>query len=223
MFRPSHLVTGAVLLAVAACNDTTDQNFVHVVPVATVRFVNATDTPITIANGGVIDSVNINVRFGQQSGCMLVDLSTTVPTLTFTNAATGVVLTGFDVPLVIGANVTIVAFADTTGIVQFAGLANRFTPLAGSAALRFFNAAQPAGSLIMLGNGAPLTPLIAFGLSSNFANVAAGSTAVTFSNGNTVVLDAGLQTLSAGQTSTIVVGPAESGTTPLRFFTVRAC
>jgi hypothetical protein len=218
------VLVAAVSLGAAACNDNTT-NFVHVVAVATVRFVNATDVPITVANGGLVDTFNISLGFGRQSGCFLVDLSsgTTVP-LTFTNATTGTVITGFDIALAVGSNVTIVAFADTTGVVQFAALTNRFSPAAGNAGLRFFNAAQPAGALIMQGNGIALTPFIGFGAPSAFANVLGGLTAVTFTNGTSTVLDAGTMTFTAGQNSTIVVGPAAGGaTTPLRFFTTTGC
>jgi hypothetical protein len=225
MFQKSHVLVGVLSLATVACNDSTNGNFVHIVAVATVRFVNATDAPITVSNGGVIDSLNIRLGFAHQSSCLLVDLSggTTVPLLTFTDAVSGAVLTGFNVPIPVGGNVTIVAFADTNGVVSFAGMSNRFTPPAGKGALRFFNAVQATGSLMMLGDGVSLTPFIAFGAASNFASVRVGSTAVTFTNGTSTVLDAGLQTLGDGQTTTLVVGPPAAGTTPLRFFPVHSC
>lgn len=224
MLRPSHLF--AVLLPIAAltaCNDETS-NFVfaHGANVAVVRFVNATDIPITVTGNGVIDTTDANIAFGRQTACLIVDLSTPTP-LTFTNGRTTVVIPGFPTPPLTGGSFTIVAFSALNGPVQFATLNNAFAPNSGDAGLRFFNAASTAGTLVMNGNGAPITPGVNFGFSSAFVNVAPPTLAISFTNGTTTVLDVGTLPFTAPQTSTIVIGNPATGSTALRFFTTPSC
>ena len=220
MFRPSRVFVAAVSLAAAACNDT-NGNFVHTVNFALVRFVNATDTPITVVNNGVINTNNASLVFGRQSACVAVDL-TDGATVTFTNSVTGALITVSTSTLTIGGNFTVVAFIDTNGVMQFATVSNRFTPTAGHAGLRFFNAATASGPLTMLGNGIALSPPTPLGSASAFVNVPPVTETITFTN-DTTVLNAGAMTFTAGQSSTIVVGPAAAGTTTLRFFTTTGC
>jgi hypothetical protein len=224
MLRPSHLFAVLVpLAALTACNDETS-NFVfaHGANVAVVRFVNATDVPITVTGNGVIDTTDANIAFGRQTACLIIDLSTPTP-LTFTNGLTTVVIPGFVAPPITGGSFTIVAFSALNGPIQFATLNNAFAPNSGDAGLRFFNAASTAGTLVMNGNGFPLTSGVNFGFSSGFVNVAPPTLAVTFTNGTTTVLDAGTQPFTAPLTSTIVVGNPAVGSTALRFFTTPSC
>ena len=220
MFRPPHVVVGALALMATACNDS-NSNFVPAAT-ATIRLVNDTDTPLSLIVRGIPDSANTRITFGQASNCVIVDLaSTTVPAVTVTNAVTGASI-NFTPALTVGASLTVVAFGDTLGV-QFATLSNRFVPATNDAGLRFFNGAPSAGSLFMQRAGIALTPFIGFGAASNFVSVPTDSASITFSNGSSVVLDAGLMAFPLGQNSTVLVGPPASGTIPLRFFTVQGC
>ncbi len=218
MFRPSHVVVGALVLA-TGCSES--DNVVHTLNSAIVRLVNDTDTPITLNVFNAVDSANARLVFGQSSACVFIDLSN-VPALVITNGATGASI-AFTPVLSAGDNVTVVAFGPTLGNVQFASLNNRFVPVANSAGLRFFNGVASTGPLVMQRNGAVLTPLVGFGSASAFVSVPTDSALITFSDRFSVVLDAGRMAFPLGQNSTVVVGPPAAGTDPLRFFTVQGC
>lgn len=227
MFRPFRAIVGALALtAAAACGD---NNSVQVANVATVRLVNATDTPISLVtatntpvsfvNAGAPDSANATLEFGQTSGCVSIQLSSTVTQLTVRNDATDALI---HAPLAAGDNLTVVAFAGAAGNVQLATLDNHFSPESIGAGLRFFNGVSSIGALFMQRAGA-LTPSVPFGSASSFVNSRADSALVTFVDRSGVVLDAGELSFSRGKNSTVVVGPPAGGTTPLRFFTVQGC
>jgi hypothetical protein len=220
MFRPSHVVVGALALIAGACSES--DNIVHTLNSATVRLVNDTDTPLTLTVVNTVDSANARIPFGQSSACVFVDLSN-VPALTITNGATGASI-AFTPILSAGDNVTVVAFATTAlGNVQFAALNNRFVPAANGAGLRFFNGVSSTGPLLMRRNGVALTPFVGFGSASSFVSVPIDSGSITFADQFSVVLDAGLMAFPLGQNSTVVVGPPAPTTDPLRFFTVQGC
>jgi hypothetical protein len=208
MFRRAHVVFGTLALMGAACGDPIS-NFVS--RAATVRLVNDTDTPLSLANRGSLDSANTRLVFGQASTCMFVEVSgATVPPLTLTNAATSALIT-FTPNLTAGVNLTIVAFADTVGEVRLAALGNGFVPAANDAGLRFFNGASNTGAILMQRGGVVLTPSIEFGSASGFVSVPIDSARITFSNRSSVVLDAGLMAFPVGQNATVFVGPAAGG------------
>jgi hypothetical protein len=219
MFRPSHVAVGALALVAAACGDTA--NAVHTLDVVTVRLVNDTDTPLSVSTGAIVGPTNARLAFGDATGCLLIDLSN-VPALAVTNATTGATIL-FTPTLLAGANLTVVAFADTPGNVQFAALSNSFVTVAGTAGLRFFNGVATTGPLDMARNGAALTPLVSFGAASGFVSVPTDSGSITFSNQSSIVLDAGFLTFPPNQNSIVVLGPPVPNTAPLRFFTVRGC
>jgi hypothetical protein len=220
MFRASHVV-GALLLMTVSCNGTVT-NVVD--NLAAVRLINDTDTPLSIASGGVLNSANARLVFSQSSTCLFVDPSaTTVPLIAITNGATGASI-AFTPTLTAGANLMVVAFAAATlGDVQLAVLTNRFVPTIDDAGLRFFNGAPSAGSLIMRRDTTTLTPLVEPGSASIFVSVPIDSARVTFSSTSTVVLDAGRMAFPQGQNSTVVVGPPAQGAVPLRFFIAQGC
>ena|SRR5215831_6918332 len=220
MFRPSRIAIGALALMAAACSDS-DNDVVHALNALTVRFVNDTDTPLAIFTGNITGPANATLGFGDATGCMVIDLSN-VPALAVTNATTGATLL-FTPVLLAGTNVTIVAFADTPGNVQFAQLPNRFVPTANAAGLRFFHGAATTAPLDMARNGAPLTPLIPFGAASGFVSVPTDTGRITFSNQSSVVLDAGELAFPQGENSTVVLARPAPNTVPLRSFTVRGC
>ena len=224
MFRPSHVVVGALVLTAAACSDS--DNVVHTLNSATVRLVNDTDTPLSLVNAGILDSTSGVLVFGQASACVFVDLNNALR-LTITNGAGATI--AFTPILSPGDNVTVVAFAATVGNVatmgnvQFTTLNNRFGPALNSAGLRFFNGVSSTGPLVMRRNGLVLTRFVGFGAASAFVSVPIDSASITFANQTSVVLDAGLMAFPLGQNSTVVVGPPAPETNPLRFFTVQGC
>ena len=220
MFRPSHVVVGALVLIAAACTES--DNVVHTLNSATVRLVNDTDTPLSLAVFNAVDSANARLVFGQSSACVFIDLSS-VPALTITNGATGAAI-AFTPILSAGDNLTVVAFGATLGNVTVSRrLSNRFVPVANSAGLRFFNGVASTGPLLMQRNGVALTPFVGFGAASGFVSVPIDSASITFADRFSVVLDAGRMAFPLGQNSTVVLGPPAVGTDPLRFFTVQGC
>jgi len=220
MFRPSRVAIAALALMATACSDS-DNDVVHTLDAVTVRFVNDTDTPLAIFTGNITGPANATLAFGDATGCMLIDLSN-VPALAVTNATTGATIL-FTPVLLAGTNVTVVAFADAAGTVQFAQLPNRFVPIANTAGLRFFHGAATTAPLDMARNGAALTPLTPFGAASGFVSVPTDSGRITFSNQSSVVLDLGEQAFPQGENSMVVLGRPAPNTVPLRFFTVRGC
>ncbi|HEV8446644.1 MAG TPA: hypothetical protein VGQ44_07480 [Gemmatimonadaceae bacterium] len=220
MFRPSRVAIAALALMATACSDS-DNDVVHTLDAVTVRFVNDTDTPLAIFTGNITGPANATLAFGDATGCMLIDLSN-VPALAVTNATTGATIL-FTPVLLAGTNVTVVAFADAAGTVQFAQLPNRFVPIANTAGLRFFHGAATTAPLDMARNGAALTPFTPFGAASGFVSVPTDSGRITFSNQSSVVLDLGEQAFPQGENSMVVLGRPAPNTVPLRFFTVRGC
>lgn len=195
---------------------------------ATVRFINATGTTIDVSNAGTVGASNSNLGFGTSSTCMTVNTSGTNGTgLAFNNAGTSTALSGFTQNFAAGGNYTVIAYPSSAGT-QFITLSNAgFTPTSGSAGLRIFNAASGSGSLVALGNGTALGTGtgVSFGTAGTFMNVTAGSQAITFNTGTgtATVANAGTLNLTAGQTYTLVVGPAATGSSALRTFIVGGC
>jgi acyl dehydratase len=222
MFRQSYLLVAILPFAfVAGCADK-DTDFVIAGRTASVRFVNATDLPISVANLGVVASGNSGLVFGGSAACLTVDASN-ANALTFTNNSTGATITGFAPSFSPGGNATVVAFTDANGNTQFATLNNTFTPTSGQSGLRVFNAANGSGTLSIMGNGTALGVSVPFGTASDFVSVPSGMEDLTFTNGSAIVLDAGNIAFVPGLNRTVVVGPALSGSTTLRSFTANGC
>lgn len=222
MFRQSCLLAAIPLAFAAACGDK-DTGVILGGSTASVRFINATDIPITVANGGLVGSGNNNLAFGASSSCLTVD-PTNAAALTFAGGG-GATVPVFAPTLAPGGSVTVVAFTAQNRTTDFASLNNTFSPASGSAGLRVFNASAGTPSLTVLANGTPLGngAAVSIGTASDFFNVPAGVVDITFANGTTTVLDAGSMTFTAGQSSTVVVGPPRTGSTTLRSFTSTGC
>jgi len=221
MFRPFHCVVGALSLMAAACYD--HSNFNQVGSFATVRLVNATDTPVSLANAGVLDSGNARLVFGQSSSCVFVTLShALIDGIAITNGGTGATIP-LAASLKSGDNVIIVAFGDSVGNIQLTTLDNHFVPAANSAGLRFFNGTSSTAPLLMHRNDLTLTSFVGLGSASSFVSVPIDAGTITFSDKLSVVLDAGVMAFPLGQNSTVVLGPPAPAAVPLRFFTVQAC
>ena len=221
MFRPFHCVVGVVALTASACYDRSDFN--QIGSFAAVRLVNATDTPLSFANGGVLDSGNARLVFGQSSSCVFVRLShALIDGITITNATTGATIP-FTASLKAGDNVIAVAFGGSTGNIQLTTLDNAFVPATNSAGLRFFNGASSTAPLLMHRNDLTLTSFVGLGSASTFVSAPVDAGRITFTDQQSVVLDAGLIAFPLGQNSTVVLGPPPLAAAPLRFFTVQAC
>ena len=222
MFRPFSLVVGALALIGTACSNNDNDVVVHTLNSATIRLVNDSDTPLSLATGGPRDSANARIAFGQASTCVFVDLSN-VPALVVRNAVTGAFIP-FTPVLSSGDNLTVVAFdGGIVDTLRFAALRNRFVPIANTAGLRFFNGVPSPGPLLMQRGGAALTPFVGFGSASGFVSVPTDSGRITFADQSSVGLDAGLIAFPLGQNSTVVLGRPAVGTTPIRFFTAQGC
>jgi hypothetical protein len=227
MIRQSCLLgLAASLVMLAACGDD-DETTTPTTSTASVRFINATNTSIGVASNGVTATGNGSLGFGASSSCVNVNVNATGSSgLTFTNATSGAAISGFAPSFTAGGNYTVVAYTDASGATQFAILNNTNTPATGMAGVRLFNAAPGSGNITLFANGSALTGAtpVTFGSGGTFVSVPAGSQTITFNNGTTAVLSAGSMAFTAGQNSTIVLGPAATGTTtPLRFFTANGC
>lgn len=222
MFRQSFLLVAVPLAVAAACGDK-DTGVILNGTTASVRFSNATDVPISVANGGVVGLGNSNLSFGASSSCLTVD-PTNAAALTFTGGG-GATVPEFAPTLAPGGSVTVVAFRAQNGTTDFTTLNNTFSPASGSAGLRVFNASAATPSLTILANGTPIDngAAVSFGTASDFFSVPTGVVDITFANGVSMILDAGSMTFTAGQSSTLVVGPAPTGSTTLRSFTSTGC
>jgi hypothetical protein len=196
---------------------------------ATVRLVNATGTALNLLQSGTALSGGSNIAFGASSACSSVNATT--PALTVTQAGSSTALPGFAPTFTVGNSFTVVAFPNATGGVQFATLANAFTPTAGQAGLRVFNAttATTGYDMFLTAVGAILgTPTVSnvlAGAGSSFISVPVGASQIrlTSTGSTTVLLDVGSQTFTAGQTMTLVIAPPAAGTTTPRAFLIPNC
>ena len=222
MSRPSCLLVAVPLVLAAACGDKVNSVAgITTVHGAIVRFANATDTPINITNAGVI--ADTAIVFGDQSVCLSVSV-TSNDGLAFTNVSNGTTLV-FAPSFTVGGQFTVIAFSDASGAIRFATLNSAFTPPVGDAGLRMFNAVSSIPSATVLINAVPIDGAAAFGSTNQFRSITSGTATVAFENddGTVLFLDDGTITFTAGQSQTIVLGPAAPGETSLRAFLVNGC
>lgn len=227
-YRSLALCALASVVVVAACGSDDNENNVTGTTnsTATVRFVNATgNTNISVANNGTIGTGNSALGFGSSSTCMTVNTSS--PNLTFTNSGTSAAIPGFTSTLAKNGNYTVIAYTDASGNTQFATLDNTFSAATGQAAVRVFNAASGSGNIVLNGTSGVLNAgaSTAFGNSGAFFSTPSGSSTFSFNTGTgtTTLASTGAVTLTAGQNSTVVLGPAASGSTTRRAFVVTGC
>lgn len=211
---------------IAACDDNDDDVTGVTNNTATVRFVNATgNSSISVANAGVVGTGNSALAFGGNSSCMTVNTSS--PNLTFTNSATNASITGFTPTFAANGNYTVVAYSDASGATQFATLNNAFTPATGQAGVRVFNAASGSGNIVLNGTSGALNAgaTTGFGTSGTFFSAPSGASTFTFNTGTgtPTLASTGNVTLTAGQNSTVILGPAATGSTNRRAFVSTGC
>jgi hypothetical protein len=196
---------------------------------ATVRLANATNTALDLLRSGAAVTGATNIAFGASSACSM--FTAAAPALAIALTGTTTPIAGLTLPtLVAGTSYTIVAYPSATGT-QFATLANTYTPAAGQAGLRVFNATTGATGydVFVTTVGAPLgTATLAnalSGVASSFVSVPAGSSQIRITATGTtpVLLDLGAQSLTAGQNVTLIIAPPATGSTTLRGFLVPSC
>ena len=223
MFYRSLAVLAIVPLIASACGDSIE--FTGPGPTnTTVRFINATNSSIDVRTGGAVGTGNGNIGFGGNSSCMTVNNSQ--PGIVFNQAGTNTAIAGFTPAFVAGGNYSVIAFTNGT-TTQFVTIDNAgFTPTAGQAGLRIFNAASGSGNIVALANGTALgTAGVGVVTASPFINVTAGLQAITFNTGagTATIANAGTLNFTAGQNYTLIVAPAAAGSTTLRTFLVSGC
>jgi len=195
---------------------------------ANIRLANATASALDFVQGTAALTGGSNLAFGTSSTCSSVNAAT--PNLSVRVNGTTTALPGFTPTLTAGTSYTVIAYP-SGATTAFATLTNIFTPTAGQAGLRVFNASgfPAAFDAFVTTSGAPLgTATVSNVLNagnSAFVSVPAGSQQIRLTaTGTTVVLlDMGSQTLTAGQNYTLVIAPPASGQTAPRAFLVAGC
>ena len=219
------------MLALAACDD--NGNLTGIGgndDDATVRFINATGTSLDIATNGTVTTGNGALSYGTSSPCITTDAANSG--LTVRETGTSTALPGFTPSFAADGNYTVLIYPGTGGMTQFATVSNAFTPTAGQAGLRVFNAAgngtnydvyvtAPAAALTT-----PNVNNVGFGSGSSYFNVGGASAQqvrITNAGSQTVLLDFGNQTFTAGTNATLVIAPPIPGSTTPRAFLVQGC
>lgn len=197
---------------------------------ATVRLANSTAVSLDFLQGTTALSGGSNLAFGASSACSSVNAAT--PNLNVVQTGTTTPLPGFTPTLEVGKSYSVIAYPNAASVIQFATLPNLFTPVAGQAGLRVFNATTIAAAfdVFVTAPGATLTtPTVAnvlSGASSAFVSVPAGGSQIRLTAVGTttpVLLDFGTQTFTAGQNVTLVIAPPAAGQTAPRAFLVVGC
>ena len=216
-------------LALAACDDDGDITGIGTANNATVSFVNATSTSLDIAVNGAVSTGNGALGYGTTSTCMQVDATNSG--LAVRQTGTSNALPGFTPAFQAGGNYTVIAYPGTGGAGQFAIVSNAYTPATGQGGLRVFNAGAPGSNYdvyVTAPNAALGTPQannIGVGTGSSYFSVNTGTAQqirITNAGSQTVVLDVGSQSFTAGKNATLVIAPPAGGTAP-RAFVVSGC
>jgi hypothetical protein len=182
---------------------------------ATVRFVNATATPLDLFVDGTVTVANIAPGLGL--GCFSVN-DPTLPGLSVRQSGTTTDLGGFPPSFAVGGPFTVVAYPGLSGLIQFISIPNASPPITGRSALRVFHGSLGLGmvDVYLSAPGAVLgTPAVAgltFGAVTSSLDAAAGAAQVRLTSAatTTVVFDSGNQPLEAGKSYTLVVSSATS-------------
>lgn len=193
---------------------------------ATVRLANATSTALNFLQGGTALTGGSNIAFGASSSCSSVNAAT--PALTITQAGSTAALPGFAPTLTAGTSYTVVAYPGATaGTVQFTTLSNTFTPAAGQAGLRVFNAGTAAYDVIVTPTGGTAATIANTLIGTNSASIGvpAGATQLVIAAPGTTtsLLTLSAQSLVANQNATLVIAPPAAGATTPQAFLVPGC
>jgi hypothetical protein len=214
--------------ALAACHD--DDTIVSPTGTATARVANATTTPVDVASGAPIATGDANIGFGASSSCLTTDVFQ--PTLTVSPTGTTNSFALFPPNLRADQSYVIVDFPTFAGAPEFAAINTTLLPPSGQAGLRVFNAAAGSGAFDVFVTdpaaslGTPSATGISFRTVSGLISVTAGTPVLirlTPAGTQTVTINAGNQTFTAGQNAVLVIAPPAAGTTALRTFLVSGC
>ena len=227
--RTLALALAAASVTIVACDDDGDITGLNA-NTATVQFINATALSLDIAQSGTVATGNGALSYGTASACITADASNS--NLAVRQTGTSTQLAGFAPSFLAGGNYSVIVYSGAGATTQFATVSNAFTPTAGQGGLRIFNAAGAGTSYdIYIGPaGGSATTLLAnnigSGSGSSYFNVAAGSAQqlrITNAGSQTVVLDVGNRTFTAGQNVTLVISPPFTGSPVPRAFYVTGC
>jgi hypothetical protein len=232
MYARSLAVAAAMIstLALAACDSDARLGFIGPGTFATVRFVNATDTPIDIATSGTVANGNGALSFGTSSNCILV--GATAANVTILRTGTNTAVVGFTPNFQAGGSFTVIIYPGPGGLPQFATLPNAFNPNLNRGGFRAFNAVGAGTNydVYVTTSGEPLRTAsvnnVTFGTGSGFVDVDATTVQqvrITNAGSLAVVLNAGNQSFSSGVNSNFIIAPPGPGSATLRTFQSQAC
>ena len=214
------------LAALAACDDDSTGTG----GTATVRIANATSNPIDVASGTAIATGNANIGFGASSGCVTTNVFE--PDVNVSPTGTTNTFASFTPNLRGGQTYVIVEYPSFAGAPEFAYITTATPPPTGQGGLRVFNAAAGSATydVYVTAPGAALGTAAAFGIGfrtvSGLIPVTPGTPLLirlTNTGTQTVAINAGNQTFTAGQNAVLVIAPPAAGSTVPRTFLVNAC
>jgi hypothetical protein len=214
------LIALAVLSSVVLACDTHELIGVGGSSGTTVRVVNATPAALDVVAGGQLLPANTNLGYGARSTCLSVDPAT--PGMSIRPAGSSFGFAGFSANFAAGQSYLVIAYPGAFGATAFATLAGTFSAPGGAAGLRVFDGVQSATNFdvyVTTPGAALLSPAatnLSYGFASGFFVTNAGANQVRFTNAGTttVAIDAGTQTLAAGTSSTLVLGPGSAFLVP---------
>jgi hypothetical protein len=216
------------LAVVVACDD--DDDITGLGGTATVRIANATSTPIDVALGTAIPTGNSNIGFGASSGCVATDAFE--PDVNVSPTGTTNTFASFPPDLRGGRRYIIVGYPSFAGAPEVAAINPTTLPPTGQGGLRVFNAAAGSGTydVYVTAPAAALGTAAAAGIGfrtvSGLIPVTPGTpllVRLTNTGTQTVAINAGNQTFTAGLNSVLVIAPPAAGATVPRTFLVTAC
>lgn len=210
--------------ALAACDNSTGTGIN-----STLRIANATSNPIDVASGTTVATGNSNLAFGATSSC--VTTSSFEPDINVSPTGTTNTYASFTPNLRAGESYVTVVYPAFSGAPEFAYIPTGTAPPTGSSGLRVFNAAAGSGTydVYVTAPGAALGTASAFGIGyrtvSGLLTVPASTNLIrlTTTGTQTVAINAGNQTFTAGQNSVLVIAPPAAGSTVPRTFLITGC
>jgi hypothetical protein len=182
---------------------------------ATVRFANATATPLDLLVGGSATPATTNIAPGGSVACFTVPDATN-PQISVRQTGTTTDLAGLSTPFSAGGRYTLVAYPGPSGVVQFVSIPDVGVAVTTRSALRVFHGSAALGLVDVYVTtpgaalGVPRISGLNYGASTGSFDVPAGATQVRLTGTvtTTVVFDAGTQTLEAGKSYTLVISSA---------------
>ena len=229
MLRTRHLTFALLAFAAVTACDDDDDDFTGLDAETSVRVANATSTNIDGAFGSSVATGNANVGFGGASSCIVT--TAFEPDVFVSPTGTTNSYGSFSPSLRGGERYVVVAYPGFAGATEFTAVPIGGAVTTGQAGLRVFNAAAGSGTYDVYVSvpGAALGTVSATGIgfrtASSYIAVPAASNQIRLTNTGTqtVAINAGNLTFTAGQNAVLVIAPPATGTTALRTFLVTGC